>query len=71
MYLNNVVKHFTFTGYFLLELIRASHVRNLPVVVVPEVIAGPRPLVHQVVRPLPGSKISGQKLYYLVLSLNI
>ena len=42
---------------FLLELVRSAHVRNFPVVVVPEVVAGARTLVHQVVGPLPRTEV--------------
>ena len=58
MYLNNVIRKIIFNIFFLLlELVRSAHVGNLPVVVVPEVVAGARTLVHQVVGPLPRTEV--------------
>ena len=44
----------------LLELVGPSHVGNLPVVVVSEVVVGAGALVHQIVGPLPRPEISEQ-----------
>ena len=46
---------------FLLELVRPPHVRDLPVVVVSEVVGGACPFVHQIVRPLPSTEVPYNK----------
>ena len=50
-------QHFD-TFLALLELVGPSHVGNLPVVVVSEVVVGAGALVHQIVGPLPRPEIS-------------